>query len=276
MRPDPTRGQPTGSRQPTGTLAVPRHPHSLRLATGAAALAVTLAGCRVDVASEIDITDTGTGTLAVTVQVDTETAATLTALGLSLRPAAVAGWESEESTSDDAHEVVVSTSFATPEELTARVDELSLGLDGEDPAVLTDVTLVVADDGAATFDGMAGLRLPSSAGADAAGWPTAEELQALAGDVTASLAVTFPGTVEESNATTVDERTATWDLAVGSLQPVTAASAPPSLWQQGWLRWAAGAALLVLLLVTVVVARRSRRRRVEAPLGRVDRMRLDR
>lgn len=241
-----------------------------------AVLAVVLAGCRVDVTTAVDVAADGSGTLAVTVQLDAETASTLTALGLSLRPAAVAGWESEETVGDDVHEVVLTTSFASPDELATRVGELSAGLDDEDPAVLTDVTLVVTDDGAATFDGMAGLRLPSSAGAEAAGWPTAEELADLAGEVTASLEVTMPGTIEVSNATLVDGRTATWDLPVGSLQPVTAESSSPSLWQQGWLRWAALGGALVVLLVALAVWRRRRRRRVEAPMGRVDRMRLDR
>lgn len=241
-----------------------------------AVLAVVLAGCRVDVTTAIDVAADGSGTMMLTVQVDAETAATLTALGLSLRPAAVAGWESEESVGDDVHEVVLSTSFASDDELATRVGELSVGLDEEDPAVLVDVTLSVADDGAASFDGRAGLRLPSSAGADAAGWPSAGELQAMANEVTSVLVVTMPGNVEESNATTVDGRTATWDLQVGALQPVSATSSSPSVWQQGWLRWAALAAGLVVLVVVALVWHRGRRRRVEAPLGRVDRMRLDR
>jgi len=255
---------------------VPTRVRTFHLAAVLAVLCMVLVGCRVDVATEVEVATDGSGTMALTVQVDAETAETLTALGLSLRPAAVAGWESQESTGDDVHEVVLTTSFASPDELATRVGELSAGLDDEDPAVLTDVTLVVSDDGAATFDGMAGLRLPSSAGADAAGWPTARELAGLAGEVTSSLEVTMPGTVEMSNATLVDGRTATWDLPVGSLQPVRAESSSPSVWQQGWVRWAALGGALVVLLVALAVWRRRRRHRAEAPMGRVDRMRLDR
>lgn len=241
-----------------------------------ALLAVVLAACRVGVTTEIEVDADASGELVMTVQVHAETAATLTTLGLSLRPPAVAGWQSEESVTDEFHEIVVSTQFASGQELTSRVDELSVGLDDEDPAVLQDVVLVVADDGAATFDGLAGLRLPSSAGADAPGWPTADEMRELADDVTASLQVTFPGSVDESNATTVAGRTATWDLAVGTLVAVSATSAAPSVWQLGWVRWMViGVGVMILLLVTVL-ARRGRRRHVEAPLGRVDRMRRER
>lgn len=241
-----------------------------------AVLAVVLAACRVGVATEIEVGADGSGALVISVQVDAETADTLTTLGLSLRPPAVAGWQSDETVSDEFHEVVVSTQFASAQELAVRVEELSAGLDEEDPAVLRDVVLMVAEDGAATFDGLAGLQLPSSAGADAPGWPTAEELRTMADDVTASLQVTFPGTVETSNASTVAGRTATWDLTVGTLVPVSARSAAPSVWQQDWVRWTVIGVGVLVLLTVVVLARRSRRRHVEAPLGRVDRMRRER
>jgi hypothetical protein len=240
------------------------------------AVATLLAGCRVDVTTAVEVAADGSGDLAITVAVDAETAADLAAVGLSLRPPAVAGWQSEESSTDEAHTVVLTTSFDSAPELSARVAELGEGLDEEDPAVLRDVVLDVADDGGAQFDGTAGLLLPSSAGADAAGFPSAEELRAMATDVTATLVVTLPGTVTTSNATTVDGSTATWDLPVGSMVAVSAVSEPPSFWQQGWVPWAAGVVAAVLVLVLVARLRARRRARVEAPLGRVDRMRMDR
>jgi len=247
-----------------------------RLAALVLATAMLLAGCRVDVATEVDVAPNGSGDLAITVDVDAETAANLAAVGVSLRPSAVAGWQSDEVTSDEGLRVVLKTTFDTAGELSARVAELGEGLDDEDPAVLRDVVLTVADDGSAQFDAVAGLLLPSSAGADAAGFPTAAELRELAADMTATLVVTLPGSVSSSNATSVDGATATWDLPVGTMVAVTAVADAPSLWQQGWVPWAAAIAAGVVVLVLLIGLRRRQRVRIEAPLGRVDRMRQDR
>lgn len=247
-----------------------------RLAAVVLATALLLAGCRVDVVTEVDVEPDGSGDLAITVDVDAETATNLAAVGVSLRPPAVAGWQSDEITSDDGVRVVLATTFATAGELSERVAELGEGLDDEDPAVLRDLALTVADDGSAQFDAVAGLLLPSSAGADAAGFPSADELRELAADMTATLVVTLPGSVSSSNATSVDGTTATWDLPVGSMVAVTAVGDAPALWQQGWVPWAAAIAAAVVVLALLVALRRRRRTRIEAPLGRVDRMRRER
>lgn len=236
------------------------------------AAALLLGGCRFDVTTEVAVAGDGSGRLAVVVVLDEEVASRLTDHGIELAPPGVGAWQVDESSVDGRHEVRMTAAFADPDELGARVADLGAGLDDEDPALLERVELEVADDGSAELTAVAGLRLPSSTGVQAAGLFDADDLAALAaaGDVTASLAVTFPGSVVEANADRVEGRTATWALPVGDAITATASAGPPSPWEAGWVPAAVGIGALVLVVLVAWGWRLRRRDRRSAPLGRVD------
>lgn len=241
----------------------------------AAVVALLLAGCRLDATTDVTVAADGSGSLEVAVELDRATADTITAGGTSLVPSVPAPWEADETIDDDVHRVVLRTTFADPDGLATRVRDLQAGLDDEDPALLESLDLTMAPDGAARLAGRAGLRLPSSAGARAQGWPDAEELVDLArgGDVTATLRAHFPGEVADGNATAVDGRTATWSLPVGEMAAIEAAAAAPPPWRREVLAWAAIAGIVVLVVLVSWWWRRRRRERTAAPMGRVQRMR---
>lgn len=237
-------------------------------------LAVVLSACRLDATADLVVAADGSGRLGLAVELDRDTADRLTAGGLSLAPAEPAGWTVDEQVTDDGHRVTMEATFDDPAALATLVDGLAAGLDDQDPSLLARLDLDVAADGAARLDGTAGLRVPSSAGADVAGWPTADELVALARaeDVTATLRVSFPGDVTDSNASLVAGNTATWELPVGDQVDVRATATAPSVWASAWIAWAAAGVTILLVVALVAQWRRRRRERRSAPMGRVERL----
>lgn len=268
----PTGGRVAAAREAPGPAAtvtpMPRRVLALLLL----AATLVLGGCRFDVTAEVAVEGDGSGRLAVVVVVDEEIASRLTDHGVELAPPGVGAWQVDESSADGRREVRMTAAFADPDELGARVADLGAGLDDEDPAMLDRVELAVAEDGSAELTAVAGLRLPSSTGVQAAGLFDADDLAALAaaGDVTASLAVTFPGSVVDANADRVEGRTATWVLPVGDAITATATAGPPSPWDAGWVPAAVGIGALVLVVLVASAWLRRRRNRRSAPLGRVD------
>lgn len=242
----------------------------------AATILVTLvlSACRLDATADVVVAADGSGSLAVAVELDRDTADRLTAGGLSLAPAEPVGWTVDEQVTDDGHGVTMDAAFDDPAALATLVDGLAAGIDDQDPSLLSSMELDVAADGAVRLDGTAGLRVPSSAGADVAGWPTADELVALARseDVTATLRVTFPGDVTDSNASLVAGNTATWELPVGDQVDVRATAAAPSVWASAWIAWAAAGVAVLLVVAVVARWRRRRHERRSAPMGRVERL----
>lgn len=234
-------------------------------------LAVLLAGCQVRVATSVDVGADGSGRLELLVALDEELSTSLAADEVDPF-AGIAdlgeGWTVDREEVDGGDALRVRTSFASPAELTSRVEELNAGLDEEDPAVLEDVSLTVAEDGRATFAARAGLRPPSSTGIEAAGLqPDGDALQRLLeerGDelVRTELRVTLPGPILEASGPadggdepTVDGRTVTWDLPPTGLVEVSATGDVPS---DRTLVLAVGAGVLAFALVAAAVALRRR------------------
>lgn len=246
--------------------ATPSRRRPRRLAGLVAVLAVLASGCQVRVGTEVAVGRDGDGRLAVTIALDEELLASLEAddldpfAGLETLPAP---WTAERRAADGGESVTLSAPFDDPDGLRQRVADLQDGLDDEDPVLLDDLELAVADDGAATFSGLAGFRPPSSTGFDGEGVVAfdGDALTALLeerGDevMRVDLRVTLPGPIVDTNADEVDGATATWTLPTTELVEVRAVGDPPV--DRTW--WVvAGAAVLGLVLVLVVTGLRRRR-----------------
>lgn len=228
-------------------------------------MALAATACQVRVGTDITLAEDGSGRMALTVAVDEELASSLAAdgfdpfAGLEDLPD---GWEVARDDPDDGQAATVTSDFDDPDGLAARVAQLSDGIDDEDPLVLEDVEVAIADDGSASFRGRAGFRPPSSTGLDGVGVAfDGQDLQALLAErgdevLRIDLRVSMPGPVVGGNADEVDGRTASWRLPVTELVEVRAASDPPSA--GGW--WlVAGAAVAGLALGFVVVGAFRRR-----------------
>lgn len=253
-----------------------RRPSALRSLVVLGVLVLTVAACRLDVDTRVDVDATGAGTMAITFQLDGELHDTLTATGFDPAPAGVPGWEvATQDTDDGGLQVTVATAFDDPAQLQERVAELQAGLDDEDPRVVESIDLEVADDGASELSARVGMVLPSSTGAAGADVLDREGLVALASDpeaFAATFTVVLPGTVQAANADEVDGRVAVWNLPIDQTIEATAtAGAPGAI--GSWVVPAIGVAGLVLVVVAgVLVLRRRRRDRRVAPHGRVERL----
>lgn len=231
------------------------------------ALAVVAAGCQVRVGTDVTVGRDGAGRIALTVALDEELASSLAAdevdpfgaLGDDLPD----GWRVDRSAPDGGLAATVSADFDDPEGLATRVAQLQEGLDDEDPVVLDDVALDVADDGSARFTARAGFRPPSSTGLAGGGitfdGDDLASLLAERGDevMRVDLRVSLPGPVVESNADEVEGSTATWALPVTELADVRAVGGPPE--DRTW--WVVGGALLAGVVVGYVGLGLLRRRR---------------
>lgn len=121
--------------------------------------ALVLAGCRLDVTAGLEVDRDGSGTAGLTVAVDRELLAELDALAVDptadLEAVVAAqdpadGWRVERRAGEDGGLVVaVSRPAATPDELTDALRDLAAGLSPQDPALVADLDLEVAADGAA-------------------------------------------------------------------------------------------------------------------------------
>ena len=217
-------------------------------------LAVVASACQVRVGTDVAVGADGSGRLALTIGLDEELAQSLDAdaidpfAGLDTLPD---GWEVQR---EGERQVTVSADFDEPSGLADRVAQLQDGLDEQDPAVVQDASLEVAEDGSATFRARAGFRPPSSTGLEGAGVAfDGQDLAALLADrgeqvMRVDLRVTLPGPVVEGNADAVDGRTATWNLPVTELVEVRAVGGPAS--DRTW--WLVGAGALLGLALGVV------------------------
>jgi len=258
---------------------LPRHPRRLRLAA-LFACALTLAGCRLGVTGQLTVERDGSGVVGLVLALDRDAVARLDELELDpfaeLTAAAVDadGWQVSRSGDEGGVTVRLAHAAPDPQSMTDALRELTAGLSDDDPALLVDLDLEVAADGAARLDGTAGLRPPTTSGAlrdgDPVG-PAGEELAALVDDaVTATLEVGLPGPVAQHDAdaatggglfATSATQTLTWDLPVGDVRAVTARSDAPPLLSPPVIAGIAAGGLLLLGLVTWKWRRRRRRRR---------------
>lgn len=218
------------------------------------AVAVLATACQVRVGTDVTVGADGSGRIAVTVALDEELASSLGADDVD--PFAglddlADGWQVERSQPDGGQAVTVGADFDDPDGLANRVAQLQDGLDEEDPAILEDLALTVADDGGAELRARAGFRPPGSTGIAGGGvtfdGEALEALLAERGDevLRVDLRVTMPGPVVDSNADEVDGGTAVWRLPTTELVDVHATSDPPA--DRTW--WIVGAAVLVGIAV---------------------------
>jgi len=234
-------------------------------------VAFALAGCRLDVATDVAVDARGAGVVAVSVRIDGATLRELDRLGVdpgtdvevTLGP--TSQWRSERLVDDDGGLThVYRRDFADGRELTAVLSGLSDGIAQQDPALRFEVVATTTRTGALTLVGQAGLRPPATTGVLVDGLPvgpSGDGLSALtAGAVRARLDVRVAGAVVESDADRVGERSASWDLPVGELRPVTLVSAPAAWWSR--VPWT-----LVATLVAMGIGARSLRVRRRAAVG---------
>jgi hypothetical protein len=227
-------------------------------------VALVIAGCRLDVGTDVEVDARGAGTVAVSVRIDGATLRELDRLGvdpgidvdLALGP--TSRWRSERLVDEDGGLThVYRRDFADGAELTAVLRELSDGIAVQDPALRFDVVATTTRRGALTLVGNAGLRPPSTTGVlidDVPVGPSGRDLSALTADaVRARLDVHVAGTVVETDADRAGERSAGWDLPVGGLRPITLVSAPAGWWSRvPWtLVGVLGAAVVAAAAVTV-------------------------
>lgn len=234
-----------------------------------ALLAVVVTGCQLRLATDVSVASDGSGTVDVAVEVDAELEELLAGAGVDLTEgldeaiAAAGAWEVEEVALDDGFGVRFRSTFVDPAGFEAAVAELHEGLSPEDGALFDRLELDVDADGAVAFDGVAGLVLPTTTGAEGDGVEfDADDLTALLaarGDelVRAELRLTLPAAPTAHDADEVQGRSLTWRLPVGEQRQVMARSAAPA----GPAWWLVGvvAAATALVVGGAVVAWRRRR-----------------
>lgn len=237
---------------------------------------VALAGCRLDLSARTDVRPDGSGVVAVEAVLDETSLDTLAELGVDplAELAEVGGdaadddgWRLHRESTERGLLVRLEREVADGAAIGDAFRELTAGLADEDPALLVDLEVVVADDGGAQVRGTAGLRPPATSGMRLDGEPVGphgDELAALTEDVVdARLVVRLPGEILTSDADGLDGREAVWRLPVGTSRSVTATAAAPSALARWW-PWGTGGALAVaagvVLLLGVGVAAARRRR----------------
>lgn len=264
----------------TARILVPAVRSAPRRLVALLACVLALSGCRLEVIGGMTVGRDGSGTVALELVLDADAVARLDELALdpfaelSAAAVGVVGWQVERTTTDDGGlSVRLHTDAPDPEALTGAFRELVADLSADDPALLVDLALTVAEDGAARVVGTAMLRPPASAGARRDGepvGPAGDELASLVAEaVTARLEIGLPGRVVEHDADQVSgggplaggRQTLYWDVPVGQQRTISArAAAPTPLSPPVVLGLAVGA--LVLLGLAAWWWRRRRRRRV--------------
>lgn len=233
-----------------------------------ALVAVLAAGCRLGVSAEVDVERDGSGTAALVVRLDDALVEELDALDvdptaeLTAAAAAVPDWQlSRAVTDDDALVLTLHRETDTPQELTDAFRELTSGLLETDPALAVDVALDVGEDGAASLDGTVELRTPIGPGIVTEEVGSEEMAEQAAASVDATLVVSLPGPVVESNADVVEGSTLTWRVEPGEPRSVTARSAAPTTWPVETIVVVVAAVVLVVSAVVLAVLLRRRGRR---------------
>jgi hypothetical protein len=201
------------------------------------ALALVLAGCRLDVVTEIDLDRAGGGQLSISVRIDGATLRELERLGVdpgadlaaALDP--TAGWRTERvSDADGGLTTTLRREFADPAELVALLAALSEGLSADDPGLRADLAVVTGTRGAIGLSGTLGLSAPATSGVLIDGepiGPAGDALLALTQEaVRAVLIVRTPGPITVTDADRPGARQAEWDLPVGSVRAVSLSAGP--------------------------------------------------
>lgn len=229
---------------------------------------VVVAGCQLRLGADVVIAADGSGRFELIVAMDEELTELLDDAGVDLEEgfvearSAAPTWEVERVTDGPGRELRFATSFDDPDELAGLVEELHGALDEEDAHLLQAVDVRRTEDGAVSFEALAGLVPPSTVGATGSGVDVdGDDLQQLLrerGDelVRYDLRVTLPAEPVSSDADEVDGRTLTWHLPVGDERLVAARSAVPR--DATWLL-VGGVALGAFLLAALAVAVRRRR-----------------
>lgn len=213
----------------------------------------------------------GSGVLSLAVRLDDALLTELDELAIdpTLEVTALAAdlpeWDLDRTVDDEAAITITLTrEFVDASEMGPALRELSDGLADDDPALLFDVDLTVAEDGSAVLDGEVAFRPPATAGAEVDGevlGPSTEELAILTAEVVhPRLDVSLPGPIEAHDADQVDGRTLSWEIPVDEARSVSATSAAPGIYEQPWV-WAAVTAAFALALIVWLVVRRRRGRR---------------
>ncbi len=213
--------------------------HTL-VAAALTGLVLVLSGCQLRVATDVVVDADGSGRVTMRILVDDELRDALTAAEVDLEAgleeaAEGASWRAKAVSDDDGAGVELTTSFADPAELTARVEALTSGLSVDDGALLRDVVLERSEDGGYVFRASAGIDPPAIVGSvptdpDAEvrfdGDDLATLLASSDGELArADLRVTFP-TVPVAPDGTVETTSVVWELPVDGLREVSA-TAPP-------------------------------------------------
>jgi len=230
-------------------------------------LGVALAGCRIDVDTEVAVDRRGGGEVAVAVRIDGATLRELDAAGvdpeldvaLGLGPDPV--WRTERVVDADGGLVLTfRRPFADGAEATALLAELSADVAPQDPAVRLDVAVATTTAGAVRIAGTGSLGPPATLGVTLDGepvGPTDGELAALVAEsVDATFVVRVPGAVLEHDADAVADGTLRWDLPVGEARPITLVADPVPWWRR--VPWWAWVGMLAAGAGGVVVRRRAR------------------
>jgi hypothetical protein len=228
-------------------------------------LAVLVAGCRIDVTTDVTFDVDGGGEVALAVRIDGATLRDLDRLGIdpgldveaALDPAA--GWRASRTIDPDGGLVLVHRrSFDDGAELATLLRELSDGLAADDPALAVDLVVDTRRRGAVALAGTAGIAPPGSTGVlidGVAVGPTGAELEALVvSAVRATLRVTTAGGVVSHDGDRAGERIVEWDLPVGEVRAIALVAEAPGWWTT--VPWT----VVPLLGAGAVLARRVLRR----------------
>lgn len=242
-------------------------------------VAVAAAGCQLRIATDINLGPDGRGALEVAVGLDEELARALddagvdVLRGLERARAAADGWQVIEEPAGSAPSVRLRAAFDDADAFAELAGSLHAGLGDDDPRIHRDLAVVARPDGSVEVRGAAGLRLPSTTGAEGAGVTfDADDLDVLLAErgdefVRVDLRVTLPSAPAAHDADEVDGRTLRWRLPVGSLRAFHARSEPVArtpFADAAWLPWAVGVTVTVATAAVVVGAGR----RVRAPSRR--------
>jgi hypothetical protein len=214
---------------------------TVRALVAAVGLSLLLAGCRIDVGTDVAFDARGGGEVMVSVRIDGATLRELDRVGadpgldVDLVLGSDSGWTTGRRVDADGGLVLTYTRrFADGVEATALLRELSDGVAPQDPAVRLDVAIVTTSRGAVRIDGTGGISPPATIGVsldDQVVGPSGDELAALVADaVRAELVIRVPGRIVAHDADVSDGQVARWSLPVGSSRPLLLAADGPPWW----------------------------------------------
>lgn len=235
------------------------------------ALAVLLAGCRMELVAPIELRADGSAVAALEARFDPRMLAELDALGvdptaeLAAVAATDAAWELTRVRQEDGGLTVgLRREVADAGELPQVYAGLTAGLAPEDPALEIDLDRVEVVERGGQVSGTARFRPPTSSGLSVDGEPLGDggaELAALVEEaVSVGIEVVMPGPVDEHDGFRLARDTVRIDVTAEQQRSFSVSSAPPPWWSRiptdatAWL--ALGAAVVVLGIALVLLSRR--------------------